>query len=131
MNISNALDTSGETHRENPDYPYTALRELVRNAVIHRNYENSNTPVRINWFAHNIEIISPGSVYGAVTRHNFGEPGVTGYRNPTVAEAMRNMGFMQRFGIGIATANKALKDNGNAPLEFDVQENFVTAFVKK
>ena len=131
VNISKALDTSGEIHRENPDYPFTALRELVRNAVIHRNYENSNTPVRIHWFAHNIEIISPGAVYGAVTRKNFGQPGITAYRNPTVAEAMKNLGFMQCFGVGIATANKALKDNDNPPVEFDVQENFMIATVKK
>ena len=131
VNISKALDTSGEIHRENPDYPYTALRELVRNAVIHRNYENSNTPVRIHWFAHNIEIVSPGPVYGAVTRENFGQPGITAYRNPTIAEAMKNLGFMQRFGIGIAMANKALKDNDNPPVEFDIQENFVIATVKK
>ena len=130
-NISNPLDTSGEIHRESADYPYTALRELVRNAVIHRNYENSNTPVRIHWFVDNIVIVSPGAVYGAVTRKNFGQPGITAYRNPTIAEAMKNLGFMQRFGIGIATANKALKDNDNPPIEFDVQENFVIATVKK
>ena len=129
--ISNALDTSGEIHTERPDYPFAALRELARNAVVHRNYENSNTPVRIHWFADNIEIVSPGSVYGAVTRENFGKPGITAYRNPTIAEAMRNMGFMQRFGIGIATAHKALEDNNNPPVEFDVQENFVFVMVKK
>lgn len=130
-NISNPLDTSGEIHRESADYPYAALRELARNAVIHRNYENSNTPVRIHWFTDNIVIVSPGSVYGAVTRKNFGQPGITAYRNPTIAEAMKNLGFMQRFGIGITTANKALKDNNNPPVEFDIQENFVTATVKK
>ena len=130
-NISQALDTSGDLHKENPDYPLVALRELVRNAVIHRNYENSNTPVRIHWFTDNIQIVSPGSVYGAVTQENFGQPGITAYRNPTIAEAMKNLGFMQRFGIGIATANRALEENNNPPVEFDVQENFVTATVKK
>lgn len=130
-NISRALDTSGETHTETPDYPYEALRELTRNAVIHRNYENSNTPVRVEWFAHSVVISNPGSVYEGVTPENFGNPGITGYRNPTVAEAMKNMGFMQRFGIGIATAREKLEDNGNPPPGFDVQENFVFAIVKK
>lgn len=131
VHISNALDTSGGTHTEKPDYPLVALRELARNAVIHRNYENSNTPVRVHWFVNNVEIISPGSVYGAVTRENFGKPDVTAYRNPTIAEAMKNMGFMQRFGIGIATARKELEINNNPPLEFVVQENFILATVKK
>ena len=71
-NISVALDTDGELHVEKPDYPYEALRELARNAVIHRNYETTNTPVRIYWFSDRIEILSPGSVYGTVTKANFG-----------------------------------------------------------
>ena len=130
-NIRNALDTSGETHIENPDYPFEALRELVRNAIIHRTYESSNTPVRVYWFADRVEIINPGSVYGAVTSGNFGQPGVTAYRNPTIAEAMKNMGFMQHFGIGIATARRALAKNGNPPPEFDVQETFIYTTIKK
>ena len=130
-NISIALDTSGETHIEKPDYPFEALRELARNAVVHRNYENSNTPVRVNWFSDKIEIISPGAVYDVVTRENFGSPGSTAYRNPTIAEALKNMGFMQRFGIGISTARKALEDNGNPPLKFDVQDTFILATVEK
>ncbi len=131
VHISTALDTSGERHIEKPDYPFEALRELARNAVIHRNYESSNTPVRVYWFADKVEITSPGSVYGAVTRDNFGRPNVTSYRNPTIAEAMKNMGFMQRFGIGIRTACKALQDNGNPPLEFDVQDTLILATIKK
>ena len=78
---------------------------FLRNAAIHRNYENSNTPVRISWLADRVEILSPGSAFGEVGRGNFGQ-GATSYRNPTIAEAMKNMGFMQRFGIGIATARR-------------------------
>ena len=131
VHIATALDTSGERHKEIPDYPFAALRELTRNAVIHRNYEGTNAPVRIHWFADNVEIINPGTVYGAVTPENFGKPGMTDYRNPTIAEAMKNMGFMQRFGIGITTAHKALKENGNPPPEFDAQENFVFVRIRK
>ena len=128
-NVAVVLDTHGETHVEKPDYPYEALREFVRNAVIHRNYENSNMPVRVYWFANKVEIISPGSVYGAVTRENFGD--ITDYRNPTIAEAMKNMGFMQRFGIGISTARRALQDNGNPPPEFDIQDTVILTTLKK
>ena len=129
-NISVSLDTSGVTHVESPDYPYPALRELVRNAVIHRNYE-SHTPVRVYWFADKIVISSPGGVYGEVTKENFGKKGYTSYRNPTIAEAMKNMGFMQRFGIGIATARKELKNNGNPPADFDINETFIFVKIKK
>ena len=125
INISVALDTSGETHMEKPDYPFEALRELARNAVIHRNYEATNTPVRICWLGDRVEIISPGSVYGEVTAENFGKPGSTAYRNPTIAEAMKNLGFMQRFGIGIATADNALQRNDNPPADFKIEDTFI------
>ena len=130
LNISRALDTQGERHIEERSYPYEALRELLRNAAIHRNYENSHTPVRISWLADRVEILSPGSTFGEVGRDNFGR-GATSYRNPTIAEAMKNMGFMQRFGIGIETARRTLAANGNPPPEFDVQDAFVLVTVRR
>lgn len=129
-NISTALDTRGSQHIEMPDYPFVALRELVHNAVIHRNYENSNTPVRITWLSDRVEITSPGSVFGPVSIENFGAANATAYRNPTIAEAMKNMGFMERFGIGIQRARKALEENGNLSPTFDVQGDFVSVTVR-
>ena len=131
LHISTALDTKGERHVEKPDYPFVALRELVRNAVVHRNYESSHTPVRVTWLNGHIQISSPGSVYGAVTKQNFGTPDATSYRNPSIAEAMRNQGFMERFGMGILLARQALAENGNPPPEFDVQDTFVFATIRK
>ena len=130
LNIARALDTHGERHVEERSYPYEALRELVRNAAIHRNYEDSHTPVRLTWLADRVEILSPGSAFGEVGRGNFGR-GATSYRNPTIAEAMKNMGFMQRFGIGIETARRTLAANGNPPPEFDVQDAFVLVTVRR
>ena len=130
-NVATAMDTSGTRHIERPDYPYEALRELTRNAIIHRNYENSNTPVRVYWFEDRVEIISPGGVYGMVTSDNFGGPRITAYRNPTIAETMKNMGFMQQFGIGIATARRALEDNGNPLPDFEIQSTVILATVRK
>ena len=129
-NIITALDTSDATHVERPDYPMEALRELARNAVIHRNYDNTNTPVRIMWFVNRVEISSPGSVYGSVTRENFGTRGVTDYRNPTLAAALKNIGFMQRFGMGIVIARKALSENGNPSPEFNIEDTFVSVTVR-
>lgn len=130
-NIRNALDTNGLRHVKKPDYPERALRELARNAVIHRQYEDTNTPVRIYWFQDSIEISSPGSVYGTVTRETFGSPGVTDYRNPTIAAAMKTLGFMEQFGMGIAAARDALRDNGNPPPGFQIEDAFLFAKIKQ
>lgn len=103
-NIRVRTTIAGQVETNVPDYPIEALRQLARNAVMHRTYDYSHAPVRLYWFADRVEIHSPGGPFGAVTIANFGNPGVADYRNPTVADAMRVLGYVQRFGAGIAIA---------------------------
>ena len=63
--------------------------------------------------------------YGNVNPDNFGQPGVTDYRNPMIAEAMKVLGFVQRFGMGIPLARKELEKNGNPPPEFQFEGSSV------
>ena len=112
-------------------YPRVALQQLIRNAVMHRTYENTNAPARVYWFDDRIEISNPGGPFGIVTRENFGRPGITDYRNPNLADAMRVMGFVQRFGIGIQTARMELKRNGNPGLKFQIEPMTVLATVRR
>jgi len=123
--------TSGRKERRSSDYPVVALEQLTRNALMHRTYEGTNMPVRVYWYADRIEIVSPGGPFGSVTRSNFGVPGITDYRNPAVAEAMRNLGLVQRFGLGIATARKALAENGNPELELHVEDSHVSVTLRR
>ncbi len=116
---------AGRTEKRDFDYPMPALQQIVRNAVMHRTYEGTNSPVRIYWFSDRIEVISPGGPFGEVTAQNFGKPGFTDYRNPNIADAMKVYGFVQRFGVGIATAQKELRENGNPPAEFTVEPTVV------
>ena len=111
-------------------YPLSALQQLVRNAVMHRTYEVGNAPIRITWFNDRIEIQSPGGPYGLVTLENFGQPGAVSYRNPYLAEAMKNLGYVQQFGVGIDKAKKELKAAGHPELEFDVHETHILATVR-
>lgn len=114
-----------------PDYPFVALQQLTRNAILHRTYEGTNAPVRISWFSDRIEIHSPGGPYGQVTKANFGQPDATDYRNPYLAEAMRNLGYVQKFGVGIALARREMEKNGNPPLEHRVEDNAVLAILRR
>ncbi len=114
---------------ERPDYPLVALQEIGRNALIHRNYEQSTTPVRVTWYADRVEIVSPGGPFGEVTPERFGEPNVTSYRNPGLAELASRLGYAQRFGTGIARARDELERNGNPPLELRADLNFVSAII--
>ncbi len=119
-----------DTERRVDSYPLAALQELVRNAVVHRDYETTNAPVRVTWFDDRIEIQNPGGPFGSVTTDNFAHPGVTDYRNPNLAESMRVLGFVQRFGVGIPTAIRLLREGGHPELDFIVQPTHVLVTVR-
>lgn len=105
-----------------PDYPEWALRELLMNAVMHRNYD-SNSPIRFYGFSDHIEIQSPGGLYGEATPENF--PTRNSYRNPIIAEAMKSLGFVNKFGYGVQRAQALLAQNGNPPATFEFDEHSV------
>jgi ATP-dependent DNA helicase RecG len=130
--ISIASDiTAQSVEIQQPDYPLVALQQLARNAVLHRTYEGTYAPVRITWFSDRIEIQNPGGPFGQVNRQNFGMLGITDYRNPNLAEALKNLGFVQRFGIGIATARSSLQKNGSPPPEFVVEDAHVLVIIRR
>jgi ATP-dependent DNA helicase RecG len=109
------------------DYPPVALRELTMNAVMHRSYD-SNTPVRVYWFSDRVEIQSPGGLYGEASPENF--PNQNSYRNPVLAEAMKTLGFVNKFGRGVFRAQAALQGNANPPAEFAFDHGYVRATVR-
>lgn len=113
------------------NYPYWALRELVMNAVMHRDYQ-SNMPIRLYQFDDRIEIMNAGGLYGNARPENF--PNVNDYRNPVVAEAMKILGYVNRFSRGVSRVNEELQinGNGNALFNFDLLTVFeVTARLSK
>lgn len=115
--------------RRRPDYPVDALWQLAHNAVMHRSYEGTNTPVRVYWYADRVEITSPGGLYGRVTPETFGT-GDTDFRNPLLAEVMHHLGFAQRLGLGVPLARKSLASNGNPPPEFLFEPTLVGVTVR-
>ena len=116
---------SAAQHKMQAPYPSAAIRQILYNAVQHRTYQNTNAPVRFDWYNDRIEISSPGGPYGNVTSKNFGEPGISDYRNPNIGPVLKNLGFVQSFGRGIITARNELKKNGNPDIEFDVDESII------
>lgn len=122
---------SGPTHRATTPYPLAALHQILYNAVLHRTYENTNTFVRVYWFSDRIEIHSPGGPYGNVTVDNFGQPGITDYRNPNLAAALKTFGFIQQFGRGIAIAQREMHNNGNPPPEFIATASAVVCILRE
>lgn len=131
LNVHRPAEVGGAVRVERTDYPEEALRQLIRNAVLHRTYEGSAAPVRVYWFNDRVEIQNPGGPFGVVTKASFGVPGITDYRNPTLAEALKALGFVERFGVGIEIARERLAQNGNPPLIFTVDDSHINVAVRK
>lgn len=105
------------------NYPYKALRELLMNAVMHRDYQ-SNMPTRLYQYDGHIEIMNPGGLYGQARPENF--PNVNDYRNSVVAEMMRTLNYVNMFNHGVSEVYDLLEENGSPKADFNV--GLLTAF---
>lgn len=105
------------------NYPNMALRELLMNACMHRDYQ-SNMPIRFYQYNNRIEIVNAGGLYGEARPENF--PTINDYRNPIIAEAMRNLKYVNMFNRGIQRVKSLLAKNGNPEPIFVVDK--ITAF---
>lgn len=131
-NIQASADfTSGPVEVRTPDYPVVALQQIVRNAILHRSYENTNAPIRLYWFNDRVQVQNPGGPYGQVTKQNFGEAGAYDYRNPNLAAVMKELGYVQRFGYGITLARNEMAKNGNPPPEFQVEDSHIAVILRR
>ena len=68
--------------------------------------------------------MNAGGLYGEARPENF--PNVNDYRNPIIAEAMKEMKYVNMFNQGIRRVQDMLLDNGNKEAVFDVSK--LTAF---
>ncbi|MDR0681944.1 MAG: putative DNA binding domain-containing protein [Dysgonamonadaceae bacterium] len=101
------------------NYPYEAIRELAMNLIMHRNYQ-TNAPAKFYEYSDRIEMDNPGSLYGKVQPENF--PNVNDYRNPVIAEAMKALGYVNRFNRGINMVQETLEKNKNGQAIFDFKD---------
>lgn len=126
--IARPVETSAVRETMIVDYPAAALREFLLNAVMHHAFDSPSF-IRVLHFDDRIEIQSPGPLYGYANQENF--PRQTSYRNPVIAEAMKVLGFVNRFGRGVERAQGALARNGNPPAEFLFGDTFFGVIVRK
>lgn len=85
--------------RERFEYPMEAARELVVNAVAHRDYAISGDGIRLFIFQDHLEVSSPGKLPGPVTIANIKDERFS--RNPIIVQVLSDMGFIERLGYGV------------------------------
>lgn len=104
--------TVGDSARriEQPEYPRAVIRELMVNAVAHRDYNIIGQYIRVSMFADRIEWISPGGLPPGITLDNILQEQYA--RNPTIAEILWQAGYIERFGLGLDTCMQELRRAG-------------------
>ena len=123
LNLRTTVAIGGARRREQPDYPVEALEQLIRNALLHRTYDASTMPVKVYWYSDRIEIMNPGGLYGEVNPVTIWQ-NVTAYRNPLLAEGLKSLGVVERFGYGLVQARRAIEANGNPVLTTQFEPNY-------
>lgn len=81
------------------EYPLEAARELVVNAVAHRDYSITGDGIRLFLFSDRMEVTSPGRLPGPVTIENIKDERFS--RNPAIVQVLADMGFIERLGYGV------------------------------
>jgi ATP-dependent DNA helicase RecG len=84
---------------EQLEYPLKAVRELVVNAVAHRDYSIRGDGIRLYLFSDRLEITSPGGLPGPVTVDNIVDERFS--RNSAIVQALSDLGFIERLGYGV------------------------------
>lgn len=111
----------GEVSESVYPYPPLALKEIVVNALVHRDYA-IETPITFELEHDRIVIANPGGLVPEVLTHTpgtslqewiaAGHRGVKGYRNPVIADLFYGAGAMDKQGSGLADVHKWVNENG-------------------
>lgn len=124
--ISLRYDFTGELRRkETWQYPLPVIRELLMNAVIHKDYRNP-TDIMIKIFDDHIRFINPGSLMGGLVPDDLMKGNyVAVHRNKLLAEAFYLRGDIEKFGTGFYRIQSELKNSPELRFTLESLNGFV------
>ncbi len=102
------------------EYPITAVRELLLNALIHRDYSvhTEGMPIQLQIFSDRIEITNPGGLYGRITLDQLGQV-QPDTRNPILATALETLKITENRYSGIPTVRREMQEHGLPMPQFE------------
>ncbi len=116
------------------EYPEEAVRELVANALMHRDYHSlaHGTQVRVALYPDRLEVSSPGGLHGPVSREDLFTESVSSSRNARLAKLLEDVEVeptgrtvCENRGSGLLATAAALRDAGMEPPQiFDAVREF-------
>lgn len=129
ISLSYSFD-GGLRRKERWQYPLEVLRELLLNAVVHRDYKNTSDVV-IKIFDDHILFTNPGRIYGGLTIEDLKQDDyVSSIRNKLLAEAFYLIGQIEKYGTGFVRIRQQLRDNPEIGLDISEMGDFFRVEVR-
>jgi len=104
-----STDYTGVYRNDRWEYPVIAIREIIRNAVIHRDYSLTGKDIKIAIFDDKIEITSPGKLMPTIDFSDM-ESGQSDIRNKILAPVFKRLGIIEQWGNGLRLIARELQD---------------------
>lgn len=102
------------------EYPLEAVREVIVNAVVHRDYSihTQGMPIQLTMSAGQLEVANPGGLYGRITVDQLGhvQPDT---RNPVIATTMETLKQTENRYSGIPTIRRLMAEVGSGEPLFE------------
>ena len=98
-NIRTSAQIVGTKRVDRYEYPEKAIREIVANAVIHRDYRITETYTQVNIFEDRLEVFNPGCLPPGVTVDNIRDAQVS--RNEIIAARLKDLDYLEEYGRGV------------------------------
>ena len=95
-----SAEFSGMRRTDHWSIPLTILREAIINALVHSDYSQRGSPIRIAFFDDRIEVESPGMLMPGMTIEDM-KRGVSMIRNPVIARVFRELKLIEQWGSGV------------------------------
>ncbi len=120
MKVATIIDPNTGKRVDKTEYPVIAIRELILNALIHRDYSThtDSAPITIRMYSDRLEIENPGGLYGRMTLDRLGKVSAD-TRNPAIANAMEILGETENRYSGIPTIINAMEEHGLPAPKFE------------
>ena len=104
--------TGNPQREERYDYPLEAIREIVINMIVHRDYRDSGHSI-IKVFDDRIEFFNPGKLYDDITIEKLNNNDYSSRtRNRAIARFFKEAGIIERYGSGISRIKAECKVHG-------------------
>lgn len=103
-----STDYQGVFRNDRWEYPIIAIREVIRNAIIHRDYSLTGKDIKIAIFDDKVEITSPGKLMPTVDYSDM-DSGQSDIRNKILAPVFKRLGIIEQWGNGLQLIADELK----------------------